>query len=102
VARLIYTERALADLERLIDFLAASDPETALPTVELIAGAVNVLADHPLIGRPVERSGLRELVVSRGRTGYVALYSFELPTETVLVLGIRHQREAGFDDDLDL
>ena len=50
---------------------------------------------HPLIGKIVEH-GLRELVISRGRTGYVALYSFEETQETVLVLAIRHQREAGY------
>jgi plasmid stabilization system protein ParE len=45
---------------------------------------------------------LRELVISRGRTGYVALYSFEEDQDAVLVLAIRHQREAGYwgqDDD---
>jgi hypothetical protein len=35
-------------------------------------------------------------VISRGRTGYVALYSFEPGQDTVLILAIRHQREAGF------
>lgn len=49
----------------------------------------------PLIGRPVEH-GLRELVVSRGRTRYVALYSFREDDDVVLALAIRHQREAGY------
>jgi plasmid stabilization system protein ParE len=39
---------------------------------------------------------LRELVISRGRTGYVALYSFEEDRDAVLILAIRHQREAGY------
>jgi hypothetical protein len=34
---------------------------------------VDILKRHPEIDRPVE-DGLRELVISRGRTGYVALY----------------------------
>lgn len=99
MARLIYTERALADLERIVDFLAAADGEDALVTMDLVAGAVDVLADHPLIGRPIAAEGLRELVISRGRTGHVALYSFEVRADTVLILGIRHQREAGYTDD---
>jgi mRNA-degrading endonuclease RelE of RelBE toxin-antitoxin system len=40
--------------------------------------------------------GLRELVISRGRTGYVALYSVEDGHNAVLVLTIRHQLEAGY------
>jgi plasmid stabilization system protein ParE len=39
---------------------------------------------------------LRELVISRGRTGYVALYSLEEGQDAVLILTIRHQREAGY------
>ena len=95
MAKLIYSDRALADLERLSDFLLASDAYVASETVDLIAEAVGLLSRHPLIGRPVEW-GLRELVISRGRTGYVALYSVEDEHNAVLVLAIRHQREAGF------
>ncbi len=50
---------------------------------------------HPLIGSPA-KWGLRDLVISRGRTGYVALYSVEDEHNAVLVLAIRHQREAGY------
>ena len=85
MARLIYARQALEDLERLTDFLVESDPKAAL----------DVLRRHPLIGRAAE-AGLRELVISRGQTGYVALYSYELDEDAVLVLAIRHQREAGY------
>ncbi len=95
MAKLIYSDRALADLERLSDFLLAADAYVASEAVDLIAEAVGLLSRHPLIGRPVE-SGLRELVISRGRTGYVALYSVEDEHHAVLVLAIRHQREAGY------
>lgn len=95
MARLSYSGRALADLERLTDFLAEIDPMAARETAGLIEDAVSVLKRHPLIGRPVELD-LRELLISRGRTGYVALYSFEADQDAVLILAIRHQREAGF------
>ena len=94
MATLSYSERTLADLERLTDFLTEIDRLAAAGTVELIGEAVELLSRHPLIGRPVEY-GLRELVISRGRTGYLALYSFEEDREAVLMLAIRHQREAG-------
>lgn len=95
MARLAYAEQALNDLERLADFLLASDARAAVETLDLIEEAIVVLKRHPLIGRPVE-GDMRELVISRGRTGYVALYSFEITHDAVLVLSIRHQREAGY------
>lgn len=95
MARLIYSEQAFSDLSRLSDFLAESDPLAAAETLGLIAEAVTLLRRHPLVGRPVENE-LRELVISRGRTGYVALYSFEEEQDAILILAIRHQREAGY------
>jgi addiction module RelE/StbE family toxin len=95
VATLNYADRALQDLERLTDFLQDIDPPTARDTVDLIIEAISILRRHPLIGRTVD-SDLRELVISRGKTGYVALYSYEYPADAVLILTVRHQREAGY------
>lgn len=95
MARVIYAAPALADLDRLTDFLVQTDATAALETVGLITEAMQVLENHPLIGRPAEQ-GLRELVISRGKSGYLALYSYELDQDAVLVLAIRHQREAGY------
>ncbi|AXQ30392.1 type II toxin-antitoxin system RelE/ParE family toxin [Solimonas sp. K1W22B-7] len=95
MAELIYATRALADLDRLTDFLRESAPAAALATVNLIVEAIQVLANHPLIGRVVDGE-IRELVISRGHSGYVALYSFEEDSDVVLVLAVRHQREAGY------
>ena len=70
--------------------------EDAAPgAVDLIFDAVDALVLHPLIGRPAE-DGLRELVISRGKSGYVALYRYNEALEIVFVLAVRHQREAGF------
>lgn len=95
MARVIYAALGLADLDRLTDFLVQNDSSAALETVGLITEAMQVLENHPLIGRPAEQ-GLRELVISRGKSGYLALYSYELDQDAVLVLAIRHQREAGY------
>ncbi|HQY27400.1 MAG TPA: type II toxin-antitoxin system RelE/ParE family toxin [Burkholderiaceae bacterium] len=57
-----------------------------------LAFALRTLEQHPMIVRPVG-AGLRELLISRGRTGYVALYRYDPASDTVLVLAIRHQRE---------
>jgi plasmid stabilization system protein ParE len=83
---------AAEDLERLVDFLAEAAPETAGDTVDLILDALDTLSRHPNIGRPMQQ-GLRELVISRGRSGYLALYSYDEQHDAALVLAIRHQRE---------
>jgi plasmid stabilization system protein ParE len=95
MAKLIYSERAFADPERLTDFLVAGDPPAAAETAALIEEAIALLKRHPLLGRPVEHE-MRQLVISRGRTGYVALYSLEEEQDVILILAIRHQREAGY------
>ena len=95
MAQLIYSLRALSDLERLTDFLLETDSVAALETARLITEAMQILVNHPHIGRLAEH-GLRELVISRGRSGYLALYSYEQEHDTVLVLAVRHQREAGY------
>ena len=95
MATVSYAPRALADLERLCDFLAETDLRAAAHTVDLIAEAVAVLQEHPLIGRRAEVD-LRELVISRGKSGYIALYRYDGERDRVLVLAVRHQREAGY------
>lgn len=94
MAAVSYAPRAASDLLRLVDFLAESDPHAAAETADLIASAVEALQRHPLIGRCVE-SGYRELVISRGRSGHIALYRYDEARDDILVLAIRHQREAG-------
>ena len=98
MATVSYSSAAVADLERLARFLREVRPEHAEATAGLIEEALGILQQHPLIGRPTE-AGLYELLISRGRTGYVALYEYRASTEQVLVHRIRHQREAGLDED---
>ena len=95
MSELVYTEQALLDLERLSDFLLETDPQAAEDTAVLILDALEILVQHPEIGRKVH-FGQRELVISRGRTGYLALYRFLPHVDRVLVLAVRHQRESGY------
>jgi plasmid stabilization system protein ParE len=92
VATLRYAPGALRDLERLARFLRESDPEAAAATIPLILEGLRVLARHPLIGRPLDAKR-RELVIFRGRSGYLAQYRFFPDEDLVLVLAVRHQRE---------
>lgn len=89
------TKRALADLERLFDFIAVEDPARARKQLLSVRRAFVLLADHPHLGRAVE-DGRRELVLSRGRYGYVAKYRWLPKDEVILILAVRHQLEAGY------
>jgi len=97
VPRLVFAPRALDDLDRLTDFLLEQSPQSAAATTPIIISGLQALKLHPLLGRTAEQ-GLRELLISRGRTGYVALYQYDAATDTVVVLAVRRQREAGFRD----
>jgi plasmid stabilization system protein ParE len=103
MTRVLVGERVRLDLMRLVDFLAEQDPAAALASTDLIVGAPGLLQHHPRIGRRVEDSGvasskanMRELVIQRGRSGYLALYRVDAQDQIVEVLAIRHQRESGY------
>ncbi|MDR6993114.1 type II toxin-antitoxin system RelE/ParE family toxin [Luteimonas sp. 3794] len=89
---------ALEDLERIATYLRQHEIEDAEERAEEIVSALDVLAGNPRIGRPVLR-GRRELVIGRHSHGYVALYRYVDVTDTVIVLAIRAQREAGYERD---
>jgi plasmid stabilization system protein ParE len=92
VAEIVYSRRALSHLERAFEFLAKHDAGSAAAAARAIRTAVEALAIHPFLGRRVSGE-LRELVISSGRTGYVALYRVVPATGEVRILAIKHQRE---------
>ncbi len=97
MARLVFAPQAAQDLKHLTEFLTETDPHAANETVGVLINGLQILKQHPLVGRTVEQ-GYRELVISRGRTGYVALYTYDTTRNVTLILAIRHQRESGFID----
>jgi len=97
MARLVFAPQAAQNLKRLTEFLIDTDPHAANETVSVLIDGLRILKQHPLVGRIVEQ-GYRELVISRGRTGYVALYAYDATHNVTLILAIRHQRECGFID----
>jgi plasmid stabilization system protein ParE len=95
VAQVIYTDGAADDIERIFEFLAERDPYAAGAAVAAIRDAIEILSRHPLIGRDAHHP-LRELVISFGQSGYVALYRYLPEHGLVRIVGIRHQRELDF------
>jgi plasmid stabilization system protein ParE len=95
VATVVYSSRALAHLERAFEHLRSESSDAALAAAAAIRSAVESLAAHPLLGRRIQ-GDIRELVISYGQTGYIALYRFVVSKDEVRILAIRHQREIGF------
>ena len=95
MAQIIYSDEAFADFERVIEFLLEASPTSAIEIAVGIQSAILILAEHPLIGRKRD-AFRRELVISQGRSGYVAMYRCDPTYDIVRILRIRHQREAGF------
>jgi toxin ParE1/3/4 len=82
------------DLDRILEHLFQHQVADAPSRIEDIIRAIDVLERNPLIGRPV-RADLKELVIGRRARGYVALYRYVAELDTVFVLAIRGQKEAG-------
>jgi plasmid stabilization system protein ParE len=94
--RLIWSPSAIADIQRAYLFLFDKNPVAARQAVGAIRQSVNILAQHPEIGRPVEVMDpeYREWPIAFGNSGYIALYRYD--GQTAIIVAIRHQREAGY------
>ncbi|MBW6493184.1 MAG: type II toxin-antitoxin system RelE/ParE family toxin [Burkholderiaceae bacterium] len=93
MARIELAAEVIKDFDRFLKHMAEFEIEDAPGRIAEIIRAVQILADNPLIGRPV-RGGKRELVIGQESRGYVALYRFVSDIDTVFVLAIRSQRES--------
>jgi len=92
VSRVVVATQVREDFDRTSDFLFQHAPEYASERINAIVQAIDVLEISPLIGRP-EAYGQRELIISTGASGYLALYRYDPVQDTVFVLAIRSQRE---------
>ncbi len=83
------------DLDRILEHLFQHQVSDAPSRLDDIIRAIDVLESNPVIGRPAS-GDLRELVIGRRARGYVALYRYVPEIDTVFVLAIRGQKEAGY------
>ena len=95
MSRIEFSPAVVDDFDRIVDHLVEHEADDARGRIQDIVSAVDVLERNPLIGRPAE-GGKRELVIGRGSRGYIALYRYVVEVDTVLVLAVRSQREAGY------
>ena len=95
LTRIVLAPEVLDDFDRFFEHIAQLDPGSAPERIGEIVQAIDILQHSPGIGRKV-KNGKRELVIGRGTRGYVALYRYVPVLDTVFVLAVRAQREAGF------
>ena len=97
--RVRFTRQAESDLLRLYDFLLEHDVDTADRALDAIREALRLLEQFPFSCRKAAAGlhgpRLREMVISFGASGYVALFEIE-DASTVTVTAIRHQRESDY------
>jgi plasmid stabilization system protein ParE len=100
VIRIELAPEVREDFDRIIDHLTRHQGSDILARIQEIIEAIDVLQDSPLIGRPIA-GGKRELVIGRRAHGYVALYRHIPEFDTVFVLAVKSQREAGYASDVE-
>ena len=95
--RVRFTQDAQQDLDRLFDFILQRDDgdwSIAARALDAIRSSIALLENSPFSCRKATpgNSFLRELLISFGSAGYVALFEIE-DAKTITVLAVRHQRE---------
>jgi toxin ParE1/3/4 len=93
MARLIVAPEVQGDFDRIFDFLATYAPDHAVSRIDEIVAALDILQTSPQIGRLADSDGMRELIISTGASGYLALYRFIPELDVVFVVAVRSQRE---------
>ena len=95
MARIELASEVGEDIERILDHLVKNEVDDAAARIGEIIQAISVLEQNPLIGRPADGEK-RELVIGRRTRGYLARYRYVADIDTVFVLALRGQPEAGY------
>ena len=99
----IFSQEAAEDLERLFDHILerelaspSGDLDIAARAIDAIRNACTLLQHSPFSCRKVGPSTfLRELIISFGGSGYVALFEIR-NANTVIIGAVRHQLESDY------
>jgi toxin ParE1/3/4 len=84
--RLKWTRAASRDLKSVEQYISRDNPNAAIDTVLQIIRRVEMLSEHPGMGRPGRVAGTRELVL--GSPPYVVAYVDQ--GDAVVVLRVLH------------
>lgn len=93
VSEVKWLPEALADIERLHEFLKQKSPDAAVRMVETILTGVQLLQNAPHVGRLMpDDTGRRELSMAFGSGAYVLRHKLE-GENTVVIIRVWHSRE---------
>lgn len=84
--RLRYTRPALADLDSILDYVAARSPQGATHIHARIQAAVNLLLSHPRIGLHTEDPTIRRV----NTVPYPYLIFYEIAGDELIIHAVRH------------
>jgi toxin ParE1/3/4 len=91
--KLEWSDEALADLDRFVEFLNHEHPSLASIVAGEIISKVQVLTDHPRLGRPIAgREEYRQIVLQVLGAAYVFQYRFD--GQRLVMLRVFHARES--------
>jgi plasmid stabilization system protein ParE len=88
-----WSAEALVDLDRFASFLHERHPRLAKIVAREIIDKTQLLAEHPLLGRPLSgREEYRQIVLQVLNAAYVFQYRYD--AERLVMLRVFHGREA--------
>lgn len=87
--KLVYTDEAIEDLQRLREFIAIHNPSAAGKIAAELVGKINLLPDFPKMGTPVEMAldSVCDMVFGK----YVIRYSVH--ASVIIILRVWHELE---------
>lgn len=84
--RLYWTGRAERDADEITDYIAKDNPVAAVEVRDEIERRVDLLPDHPYLGRTGQAKGIRELIIP----GLPYIVVYRIWNETIEVLRVLH------------
>jgi plasmid stabilization system protein ParE len=92
MSQIVWTQAAIADLNRHYDFIKLNDTDAATRAAQAIVLSAESLQENPRRGAIVDEvAGLRKLIVSFGKYGYIIHYA--ILENDVIILRAYHGRE---------
>jgi addiction module RelE/StbE family toxin len=82
----VWTNRALADIEEIYEYVAADKPVAERKLAEKLLLAGDALATHPYLGRVTRPGNIRELVIG----SYLLAYRVVDPGPRIEILAVVH------------
>ncbi len=92
--QIVYTEAFINDFERLFTFLNEKNPSAAQKLAALLEEKLEVLATIPKAF--VFFGEFRLYMLEFGSSGYAVLYDYDENADKIIMLRMKHQKEAGF------